>query len=361
MNKNNLNLTWLRHDLIFKRPSGTSRGVLKTKTSFFIKIFYSSNSEIFGLGECSLIQGLSIDPFKLLPEKLDYLKSDTDDALKNYQEKFKDFPALVFAIEMALIDLENGGKCCLFDNDFTSGKDKTPINGLVWMGDYDFMNAQIQEKIKTGFDCIKLKIGAINFEEEISLIKKIRAEFSEEDIQIRVDANGAFKPETALEKLQRLADLKIHSIEQPIKQKQWAEMAKLCEITPLPIALDEELIGVHLFEERSKMIATIKPQYIILKPSLVGGIASSEEWIDIAEKNGIGFWITSALESNVGLNAIAQWTYDIVQKKPSRKMYQGLGTGKLFTNNIDSPLEIVEGHLLYKNDISWNLNVLDFE
>jgi len=334
---------------------------LKTKTSFFIKIFESSNPSVFGLGECSLIQGLSIDPFKLLPEKLNYLKNDTDDALRNYQQKFKDFPALVVAIEMAMMDLSNGGKRCLFDNDFSAGKDNILINGLVWMGDYDFMNAQIQEKIKTGFNCIKLKIGAINFEEEIALIKKIRGEFSESDIQIRVDANGAFKPETALEKLQRLADLKIHSIEQPIKQKQWSEMAKLCEITPLPIALDEELIGVHSFEERSKMIETIKPHYIILKPSLVGGIESSEEWIGIAEKNDIGFWITSALESNIGLNAIAQWTYDIVQKKPGRKMYQGLGTGKLFTNNIDSPLEIVEGHLIYKNDISWDLNTLNFE
>ncbi len=261
---------------------------------------------------------------------------------------------------MALIDLKNKGERILYDNNFSNGLDKIPINGLVWMGDFNFMNDQIQEKIAAGFDCIKLKIGAINFEEEITLIKKIRQEYSEEDIQIRVDANGAFKPQNALEKLKVLSELKLHSIEQPIRQKQWAEMAKLCEETPLPIALDEELIGIHSTEEKERMLNEIKPHFIILKPSLVGGFGSSEEWINIAEKNGIGFWITSALEANIGLNAIAQWTYKITQVKPTRKMYQGLGTGKLFSNNIDSPLEIINGHLFYNQEEAWNLNRLNF-
>jgi L-alanine-DL-glutamate epimerase-like enolase superfamily enzyme len=225
---------------------------------------------------------------------------------------------------------------------------------LIWMGDRDFMKKQIEDKISQGFSCIKMKIGAIDFNEELRLLKFIRDEFSEKDIELRVDANGAFSPENALQKLEQLAKFNLHSIEQPIKQGQWKEMARLCSVTPLPIALDEELIGVFSFDDKKKLIETIQPQYIILKPSLVGGFSGSKEWIDISDTNNIGWWVTSALESNIGLNAIAQWTYTLNSSMP-----QGLGTGGLFTNNYESPLEVRKGALLYNSQSNWNVNLIE--
>jgi len=240
----------------------------------------------------------------------------------------------------------------LFYSEFTKGKQSIPINGLVWMGDKEFMKRQIKEKLAAGFSCIKMKIGAIDFETEIDLLKSIRKEFSATEIELRVDANGGFTPKNALEKLKRLSELEIHSIEQPIKQGQFEEMAMLCEKTPLPIALDEELIGVFSIERKRKIIQTIQPQFIILKPSLVGGFKGSEEWIELANSHNIAWWITSALESNVGLNAIAQWTFTLNNTMP-----QGLGTGGLYTNNFDSPLEIQKGSLHYNNSKKWNFNL----
>src|SRR5690554_6642181 len=244
----------------------------------------------------------------------------------------------------------------LFPSAFTKGEESIPINGLVWMGNPEFMKEQIDEKMVQGFNCIKLKIGAIDFDKELELIRYIRSHFSPELMEIRVDANGGFDKSDTLDKLSQLSELKIHSIEQPIKQNQYDSMADLCKDTPLPIALDEELIGVTNYNDKENLLQKIKPQYIILKPSLVGGFKGTQEWIEIAEKLNIGWWITSALESNIGLNAIAQWTFTLNNPMP-----QGLGTGSLYTNNIDSPLIVQNGHLWYKNNLDWKSNsVLDF-
>ncbi|MDO4230146.1 MAG: o-succinylbenzoate synthase, partial [Capnocytophaga sp.] len=246
--------------------------------------------------------------------------------------------------EQAFTSLESDNWYNLFPSDFTAGKDKIPINGLIWMGTPDFMKAQIKEKIAQGFNCIKMKIGAIDFQQEYQILKNLRNEFSAKDIEIRVDANGAFLPKNALEKIKQLSDLELHSIEQPIKAGQHEAMANLCEQTPLPIALDEELIGIFDHTMKTAVLEQIKPQYIILKPSLIGGYKNSEEWIYLAEKQQIGWWITSALESNIGLNAIAQWTYTLKNPMP-----QGLGTGALYTNNIPSSLFVENGFLCYNN------------
>jgi o-succinylbenzoate synthase len=342
-----------KHTLQFKIPGGTSRGVLKMKDSWFVFIWDENRPEIKGIGECSIIRGLSTDPWREFESILERLCAD----INNFDYWLKDglilFPAIRFGLETALKDLENGGKHLLFPSGFTDGKQAIPINGLIWMGEPDFMRKQIGEKIENGFRCIKLKIGAINFEEELGLLKSIRNEFNEEELELRVDANGGFTPDEALEKLHRLAELKIHSIEQPIRQNQWEEMARLCETTPILIALDEELIGIRSEEELQKMLTTIHPQYIILKPSLLGGLEQSEMFIREAEKQRIGWWVTSALESNIGLNAIAQWTATLNNPLP-----QGLGTGQLFTNNLPSPLHIENAHLYFNTQTNWDLSLI---
>jgi len=339
-----LHASYKKHTLIFKRPGGTSRGVLSTKDSWFIKVWHGEGSDIVGIGECSIINGLSPDPVERLEEKLKELVSN----INNYFEvDLSEFPSISFGLETALLDLASGGKRILFPSSFTNGEKSIPINGLIWMGAFDFMRQQIIEKLEAGFDCIKLKIGAIDFKQELQLLKMIRKDFSENELELRVDANGAFKPEEALEKLKQLSDYRIHSIEQPIRQNQWQEMAALCEQSPIDIALDEELIGLDdaMIPE---MLDAVQPQYIILKPSLVGGFKRSELFIENAEKRNIGWWVTSALESNIGLNAIAQWTATLNNTMP-----QGLGTGQLFTNNIDSPLEIINANLKYNPKASW--------
>jgi o-succinylbenzoate synthase len=258
-------------------------------------------------------------------------------------ELTKSVSSVRFALETAWLDLKNGGKQIIFHSVFSKGKTGIPINGLIWMGNEDFMQQQIQEKLDAGFHCIKLKIGGIDFEREIELLKSIRQNYNAEKIILRVDANGAFKVEEALEKLQQLAQLQIHSIEQPITAGKWNEMERICSESPIPIALDEELIGIHSFEEKQKMLDTIQPQFLVLKPSLHGGFSGCNEWIELAEQRKIGWWITSYLESNIGLNAIAQWAFH-----KNAQGYQGLGTGGLFTNNIGSPLEI-RGEQLWIN------------
>ncbi len=340
----------VKYPLIFKQPGGTSRGVLNKKDSWFIKVFEQDNPEVFGLGECSIIKGLSFDD---RPD-LDQIIHEFAKNINSFdQDKIAEFPALNFAIETALLDLKNKGKRILFPSNFTDSKKTIPINGLVWMGEPDFMRKQIQEKIEQGFNCIKLKIGAIDFETEIEIIQEIRKIYSANEIEIRVDANGAFHPNDALEKLKRLSELDLHSIEQPIKANQLEKMASLCETTPLPIALDEELISVFGLDKKKQLLEKIKPQYIILKPSLLGGFAQSEEWINLVKELNIGWWITSALESNIGLNAIAQWTYTLKNPMP-----QGLGTGQVFSNNIPSPLKIEKGNLRYSSNRNWNLKAL---
>jgi o-succinylbenzoate synthase len=341
--------TYKKYILNFKNPSGTSRGVLRTKETWFLILEYQGK---IGIGETGLFRGLSIDDVPNYEEKISWVCKNIHIGLEKLLAKFITFPSIQFGIEQAFLSLESKNKFELFPSEFTKGNMCIPINGLVWMGDQQFMKTQIQEKLKSGFSCIKMKIGAIDFDAEVALLKAIRSEFSSNEIELRVDANGAFKPENALEKLEILSEMELHSIEQPIQQGQLEEMALLCEKTPLAIALDEELIGVFSRKEKRKLIETIKPQFIILKPSLVGGFSGSKEWMEIAESENIQWWITSALESNIGLNAIAQFTHTLKNELP-----QGLGTGSLFSNNFESPLEVKNGTLHYNNYRNWNFNI----
>jgi len=339
-----------KYILQFKQASGTSRGILKTKETYFLKISDDTN---FGIGECAVFRGLSFDDLPNYEKKLQWLCSNINKNKEDLFAALKLYPSIQFGLEQAMLSLQSKTPFDLFHSKFTKSKDVISINGLIWMGTESFMKQQIKDKLKAGFSVIKMKIGAIDFETEINLLKNIRKEYSSKKIELRVDANGAFSPKNALEKLKILSDFQIHSIEQPIKQGQFNEMAMLCERTPIPIALDEELIGLFDVTKKQEMLQIIKPQYIILKPSLIGGFKSCEEWIKLAENKQMGWWITSALESNVGLNAIAKWTYTLQTKMP-----QGLGTGSLFTNNIESPLEVKNGNLYYNNSKNWNFNIL---
>ncbi len=341
--------SYKQYILNFKQASGTSRGVLKTKETWFL-ILNSEGKQ--GIGECGVFRGLSVDDRPDYEDKLKWLCQNIHLDLDFLLNELIEFPSIQFGLEMAMKSLSSKHPFELFPSKFTESTDTIPINGLIWMGSEAFMKQQITDKIAAGFSCIKMKIGAIDFQTEINLLKSIRKEFTSKDIELRVDANGAFLPSEALEKLKILSDLDLHSIEQPIKQGQIQEMTQLCKETPLPIALDEELIGVFTVTNKQTLLQTIKPQYIILKPSLVGGFNGSDSWVEIAEKTNIGWWITSALESNVGLNAIAQYTYNKQSKLP-----QGLGTGGLFTNNFDCPLQVKNGTLRYNNKINWNFNL----
>lgn len=334
--------------LEFKQASGTSRGILKSKETWFIKI---EDEHATGFGECGMFRGLSCDDRPDFESKLKWVCHHIDLGLEQLLIELIDFPSIQFGLEMAFLDLLSDSSNVLFPSKFTSGKASIPINGLIWMGDEQFMKSQIRSKIDAGFICLKIKIGAIDFDTELSLIKAIRKEYDVETIELRVDANGAFSPLEAMEKLKRLSDFNLHSIEQPIRQGQHDAMAKLCAHAPLPIALDEELIGIHDVTKRSLLLQTINPQYIILKPTLVGGFSGSQSWIDLAEKQSVDWWITSALESNIGLNAIAQWTYQLNVNRP-----QGLGTGALYTNNIEAPLKIDNGRLIYAPSVKWTIN-----
>ena len=340
--------------LFFKTPGGTSRGVLTTKDSWFLRLFKSE--KLSGIGECSIIKGLSQDDPEMIESKLRlYCRQIRDNQSFDLpRQGYGKFPSIRFSVEMAQTDARTSDPLICFNTPFIQGRG-IPINGLVWMGTKAHMLNQIKQKIQDGYHCLKLKIGAIDFEEELDLIKYIRSEYDENEMVLRVDANGAFLPSEALEKLKRLSDQKIHSLEQPIMSGQWDEMAALCVSSPLDIALDEELIGVYHRQERNKLLDIIRPQYLILKPSLLGGFASCEEWIDLAESYDISWWITSALESNIGLNAIAQWTSTL-----KNDVYHGLGTGQLFSNNLPSPLHIHQGKLYYDNDKSWDLSLLNF-
>ncbi|MDB2571954.1 o-succinylbenzoate synthase [Polaribacter sp.] len=341
--------TYKKYILNFKNPSGTSRGILKTKETWFLILEKNGKK---GYGETGLFRGLSIDDVPEYEEKLTWVCNHINLGIEKLLIELSHFPSIQFGLEQAFLSLQSDSPFQLFPSKFTEEKARIPINGLIWMGDETFMKNQIKEKLNQGFSCLKMKIGAINFDAEINLLKSIRKEFSPSEIELRVDANGAFSPEEALEKLDRLSALKIHSIEQPIQRGQVQEMTRLCANTSLPIALDEELIGVFSASEKKALIDTIKPQYIILKPSLVGGFSGTKEWISIAEKNNSAWWITSALESNVGLNAISQFTYTLKSRLP-----QGLGTGSLFTNNIQSPLEVNQGALHYNNLVNWDFKL----
>lgn len=327
--------SFTKYTLNFKRPGGTSRGVLHTKDTYFLKI---QENEKQGIGECNLFKGLSADDVDNYEEILQNFCNQINQGQGINWEDWRAFPSIQFGYEQAKLALKAADDI-LIPSEFTEGKQGIRINGLIWMGTIDFMREQIQEKLVQGFSCLKLKIGT-HWNEEKQILKDLRKEFSVQDLELRVDANGAFSFEKAKEVLQDLADLDIHSIEQPIKQGNWQEMAQLCAETPTPIALDEELIGVFEKAEKEELLKAIQPQYIILKPALVGGFQGSMEWVDLAKEMNTGWWITSALESNVGLNALAQWTYTLQNPMP-----QGLGTGGLFTNNTPSNLEIRGEHL----------------
>lgn len=340
-----------RHQLIFKRPSGTSRGVLTSKETWFIIL---KDDDSVGIGECGLLRGLSCDDMPAYEDKLNWVCKNISKGLNELILQLTEFPSIQFGLEQAFLSLASTTNFELFPSHFTLKNRGIPINGLVWMGSKDFMLAQIEEKLAAGFNCIKMKIGAIDFNAECSLLAAIRSKYSKEEIELRVDANGAFTTINALQKLEQLSEFDLHSIEQPIKQGNWSGMAGLCANTPLPIALDEELIGIFSIAKKKELLETIKPQYIILKPSLIGGFKGSLEWIKLAEALNIKWWVTSALESNIGLNAIAQWTYTLKNDMP-----QGLGTGSLFTNNFDSPLKVKAGKLYYRNDLSWQTDLIE--
>ena len=340
--------------LHFIQPAGTSRGVYTTRQSYYVTLSDDNVPGIVGIGECATLPDLSCDAMP--PKEYErILKGFCDDLCQSGKidkEAMRPYPSMLFGLETAKRQLDNGGGIDLFNTPFGKGEEGITINGLIWMGTFDEMFQRLEAKLKAGFHCVKLKIGAIDFEKELRLIQHIRQHFSRKEVELRVDANGGFTPDNAIQRLEALTKYDIHSIEQPIRQHQWKEMARLCKNSPLPIALDEELIGVNDLTEKNRLLDTIQPQYIILKPSLHGGISGTREWIKLAKERGIGSWMTSALESNIGLNAIAQLTADIYG--PHITMAQGLGTGQLFSDNIPMPLEI-RGEQLWVNNTNRNI------
>lgn len=344
-------LEFCPYNLIFKKPAGTSRGVLTEKITCFLRLFDESDPSHFGLGEAAVFPGLSPEADERYFYKLMELQANIRLGL---QTDLSRFPSLQMGLEQAIRDFSGGCKGIYFNSPFILGQRDIIINGLIWMGDYDRMIEQIETKLTTGFSCIKLKIGAIDWKSEVDMIEYIRRRYDRDKVEIRVDANGGFTMDNSLPRLKRLADLGVHSIEQPIKSGNPQLMRFLCDVSPLPIALDEELIGKFDRESKIAMLDEIKPAYIVIKPSLEGGFSGAEEWIKLADERGIGWWITSSLESNIGLNALAQWVSTLKQAIP-----QGLGTGALFTNNIDSPIYTDGEHLKYNPDMSLDYDAIN--
>lgn len=352
-------LSLIPHTLRFRFNARTSRGAINSHRVWYLVLKNSESPELTGIGECAPLPGLSPEAAEVevgLTQLFGaFLKKKpaTEAAVLEIAEGFtaEKYPSIKFALETALLDYQNGGNRILFPSDFTEGQSTIPINGLIWMSDKDTMLAQIREKIELGFSCLKLKIGSLDFEQELQMLHFIRKEYPEKDLTIRVDANGAFTSSEAMKKLEMLAAYRLHSIEQPIRPGQWEEMAKLCQASAVPVALDEELIGSQDLAYKAQLLDNLNPPYIILKPTLVGGMASAQEWITLAESRNTGWWITSALESNIGLNAIAQFTAVNQPKIP-----QGLGTGQLYHNNIGSPLRVHRGYLHYDAGQAWNLH-----
>jgi o-succinylbenzoate synthase len=341
-----ISASYKKHTLQFVRPAGTSRGTYLTKDSWFV---FLSRDGITGIGECSLLKGLSIDDHPGFEDQLKSVCRAINQGDFDFDDPLHHFPAIRFGLETAMKDLENGGKRLIFHSDFYERGTGIVTNGLIWMGNQVFMEQQIAEKIEKGFSCIKLKIGALNKETEIGIIKRLRSSFPVGQLTIRVDANGAYQMDEVFPVLDELAKLEVHSIEQPIAQGNWDAMARVCALSPIPVALDEELIGAGPIERKQQLIGSIKPQFLILKPGLLGGFAASDEWVWLAKEHGIGWWATSALESNIGLNAIAQWV-----ATKNNPLPQGLGTGMLFSNNIASPLAMSGEKLFYDQLLRWD-------
>ncbi len=339
-----------KHVLQFISPGGTSRGVLTTKETWFLMLREGDKT---GIGECAMFRGLSYDDVPDYEQKLQWVCLHIEKGLDFLLGELRDYPSIQFGLEQAFRSLEAEHPFLLYPSDFTESVGPILINGLIWMGKREAMEAQLRQKVAMGFHCLKLKIGAIDFDTELDILKGIREDYSKEEIELRVDANGAFGQADAFGKLEQLATLDIHSIEQPVKPGQYRLMKALCEAGLVDIALDEELIGLTSETKKRELLQIVKPHYLILKPSLLGGFRGSHEWITLAREFGIGWWVTSALESNIGLNAIAQWTYTLQNPMP-----QGLGTGQLFSNNVESPLEVTDGSLWYRKDKTWNTNFI---
>ena len=348
--------TFKKYQLKFKSPVLTSRGSMSYKNGYYI---FLEHNGVTGVGECSYIEGLSIDRIDQIEAILNEAFEEIEDIYETYllhvvlPDYLDEYPAVAFGLETAILDLKYGGKhLTSYNSDFYNGLKSIPINGLVWMGSDVFMQQQIEQKLADGFRCIKIKVGAIDFKEECRLIENIRKNYSPDQIEIRLDANGGFNESNVRERLRILSQYTIHSIEQPIKPQQYLLMHELCAENIIPIALDEELIGIRGIDIPYKLLETIRPQYIILKPSLLGGLGMCDDWVSFAEKLGIQWWATSALESNIGLNAIAQWASAKLLKRGVNTV-QGLGTGSLYENNIKSPLYIEAGQLKYAAGGSW--------
>lgn len=363
LNLHNIRFSVHPYLLRFKFEAGTSRGVMTEKTSFLLRAFEAGDPEIVGWGEAGPLPGLSVDDLPNFGSVMaDYVEKSQGSSIPRSAHSVLDWcssqvpenlPSIRFAFETALLDLVNGGKRLIFDTPFFRGEMAIPINGLIWMGKKEMMLDQIEKKLSEGYSCIKMKIGAIGFSEEMELIAHIRSRYGSDKIVLRVDANGAFSVREAAEKLRELASWDIHSIEQPIRPGQGEAMEQLCRSAVIPIALDEELIGVVGKTAKINLLKKINPQYIILKPTLHGGLSACRDWIQLAEEMGIGWWMTSALESNIGLNAVAQFTSTYPVSIP-----QGLGTGQLYRNNFNSPLTISKGYLHYfPNATAWDIKV----
>ena len=347
-----LKATYQKYILDFKKPSGTSRGILTQKETWFLVLEYNGKS---GIGECGILRGLSIDDRPDYEDKIKWVCNNIYLGETALWESLIEFPSIQFGIEMAFQSLASESPFLLFPSDFTLGQKSILINGLIWMENELNMKQQIEEKLQQGFSCIKLKIGAIDFNKGLQLLHYIRQNFTAKEIEIRVDANGAFNESEALDKLNKLSKYQLHSIEQPIAKNRTDTMADLCKTSKIDIALDEELIGVFSYQDKEILLLKIMPQYIILKPSFIGGFRGTNDWIAIAEKHNIKWWITSALESNIGLNAIAQYAF--LKYNP---MPQGLGTGGLFSNNFDCPLEVKDGQLFYNSMSKWEVQIENF-
>ncbi len=339
-----------KYNLEFKNPAKTSRNTLIQKSLWLVHLYNEKLPTIKGIGEISPLKSLSIDDVEGFEDKLNQTVQLINEGIPPQDLSLEQWPSIKFGIETAILDLANGGKRKIFDTPFYDGQEKLPINGLVWMSDSANMLQQAKEKIAEGFFCIKFKIGALDFDEECRMLEALRQKHNAFGVEIRLDANGAFAPDTALEQLKELSRFEVHSIEQPIKQGQWDAMQEICAKSKIPVALDEELIGVPVGTQGQKLLTATKPAYIILKPGLLGGFEASSQWIDLANKNNIGWWVTSALESNVGLNAIAQFTSQYKVTMP-----QGLGTGQLYTNNFESSLQIQNGYISYVPTKGWTI------
>jgi o-succinylbenzoate synthase len=342
-----------KRNLSFVRPAGTSRGILTRKPSWYIFLEDDESPEIEGIGECSIIPGLSRETEETVDRKIHEVCRTINRKGNVTISGLAGYPSLAFGIETALTDMKTGGKKILFPSSFTGSRSFIRINGLVWMGPMDFLVKQVEEMLNQGFGCLKFKIGSLRPEEDLQLIESVRNRFPARELELRVDANGAYSFNTALEIMKKLADLEVHSIEQPIKPDLWEEMARLCMNAPVPVALDEELLGRYDHEEKRLLVTRIHPQFLVLKPGLLGGFQQAMEYIALAERENIGWWITSALESNIGLNAIAQWTFTF-----GSSLAQGLGTGRLYRQNISCPLTLEGDRLIYQPGEGWDLSFI---